>query len=92
MVSTVLKCCSCAKNVQIWHSHSDSYKKQEQYAVYFFQISQIVFEILSFLPMQICLFSGIVKNRRIFAGKSLFFHKNEKTSQLFLKLTILFQI
>ena len=42
--------------------------------------------------MQICLFYGIVKNRRTFAGKMLFLKKNEKTSQLFLKLTILFQI
>ena len=41
--------------------------------------------------MQICLFPVIVKNRRIFAGKRLFFNKNKKTSQLFLKLTILFQ-
>ena len=38
--------------------------------------------------MQIRLFTGIVKNRRIFAEKKLFFNKNEKTSQLFLKLTI----
>ena len=42
--------------------------------------------MLSFSPMQICPFSAIVKNRRIIAGKSLFFNKNEKTSQLFLKI------
>ena len=90
MVSPVLKCCSCSKNVQIWHS--DSYKKQEQDGDEIFQIYQLVFEILSFYPMLICLFSGIVKNRRIFPGKRLFFNKNEKTSQLFLKLTVLFQI
>ena len=58
----------------------------------FFKYLKLIFEILSFSPMQICFFSGIVKNRRIFAGKSLFFNKNEKTSQLFLKLPILFQI
>ena len=53
----------------------------------FFLIYQIVFEILSFSPkMQICLFYGIVKNRRIFAGKMLFFNKNKKNITTVLKI------
>ena len=42
--------------------------------------------------MQIYYLLGIVKSPTIFAEKRFFFNKNKKPSQLFLKLTIVFQI
>ena len=41
-------------------------------------ISQVLYEILSFLPMQICHSPGIGRKTGIFAGKSVFFIKNKK--------------